>query len=371
MEDNVNKIFIMLWLTLILSFQFAQAQISDFKINESNFKSDIPAYIPISKDSFKGGFNDLLEFVVPAPYQGNAGSCLFMSHTGVVEWWMNKLAGYNKYDLSERYFMNLQKDGVGASRVLNWKTDTIERLNTTRRIYTNDDFRFTKGWYVLKNGSRRPAFPNQDKAKYGEKFNWIVDYQNLKVPGLRIPKFKREVIFADPADNQWNVNVAPKDIVAKIKKALKINKAPVLMIYNHTGFWHANLIVGYNDNASTQGCPFVGNYNLRMNNRADEIVKEASEATSEREKRKLLRKAKRFRKRGQNVHDAYIANGGCSSKGVFYVRDSIYPNKNMPLYDYDLSNTYEEEHLNAPVILREYEWAERVSNHAIQILLAK
>lgn len=335
---------------------------SDDKTESVSTKALVP-----TSDSFLGGFNDLLPFVVPAPYQDNAGSCLFMSHTGAVEILLNKKTK-RITDLSERYFMNLQKSGVGESEISNWRTDTIFRLNQTNKIYTNQNFRFSKGWYKTKNGTRVQAKEEEKGAFYGTRYNWIIDLKSLsKTPSIKVPELEREVIFADPAQNQWNVGTAPNDIVARVKNALKKNKAPVVVIYNHVGFWHANIIVGYNDKTSSNGCPFVSNYNEKMNNRADEIIEEASQVKDPKQRRKLERKAANFRRRGQSVHDAYLAKGGCSDKGVFYVRDSIYPKKDQPLYDYDLSKTGEEEHLNASIILREYEWLERLSNHAIQI----
>ena len=174
------KNYIMIPLLVMVGAFTTQAQISDLKIEKNQNKLNDISYIPATEKSFKGGFNELLDYVLPAPYQGNAGSCLFMSHTGAVEWWMNKLAGYKKYDLSERYFMNLQKDEVGAASVKNWKTDTIERINQTRKFYDNFEFRFTKGWYKIKNGTRQVSDANDPKSKYSEKYNWVVEYQNLK-----------------------------------------------------------------------------------------------------------------------------------------------------------------------------------------------
>ena len=104
-----------------------------------------------------------------------------------------------------------------------------------------------------------------------------------------------------------------------------------------------------------------------MNSRADEINEEALQASTAKERKKLLKKAKNFRRRGKQVSDSLASRGGCRDNGVFYVRDSIYPDKDMPLYDYDLNNSGEESNLNAPVILREYEWAEHLINHAYQI----
>lgn len=323
-----------------------------------------------SKDSFIGGYNDLLKYVLPAPDQEDAGSCLFMSHTGNVEWWHSKLKNdqrtSEKRNLSERYFMNLSKEGLDDDLDY-WPTDMIYALNKRGEIYKNSDYRYAKGWYKRVESVRVPAKKDEEGAKYGISYSWMSLYQDLKAPMVKLPEFEREIIFKDPSENRWNVTTAPKDIVSKIKKALHKRKAPVLVIYNHVGYWHANLIVGYNDQADSKACPFVSKYDQLMNKRADEIIEESLEVDDAAKKRKLVRKAKKFRKRGKQVQNSYAGNGGCKGKGVFYVRDSIYPNKDMPKYDYDLSNEGEEKHLNAEVILREYEWAENLLNHAIQI----
>ena len=339
---------------------------------EEDFGPDTSKALVPDQNSFKGGFNELLPFVVPAPDQEDAGSCLFMSHTGNIEWWMNKI---NKrpgtINLSERYLMNLSKADIGDELVSNWRTDTIYRINATKKNYLNRDFRFTKGHFKVVNGKRVETTEDDPEAIYGVKYNWLVKYKNIKASPIKMPKFKRNVFFEDPERNQWNVGGAPKDIVKMVKNALKRNKAPVLAIYNHNGYWHANLIVGYNDHANNDGCPFVSKYNQRMNEKADKFIEAANEIEDPKEKRRLQRKAKKYRTRGQKVEDAFVANGGCKERGVFYVRDSIYPMEGNEIYDYDPKREGEESPLNGKVILREYAWLERLSNHAYQILLDK
>tara|TARA_Y100000590_G_scaffold470758_1_gene669540 strand:- start:4314 stop:5438 length:1125 start_codon:yes stop_codon:yes gene_type:complete len=353
------------------AFETESKLVEGIKYSQDKNESVLTKALLPTNDSYLGGYNELLPYVVPAPYQDNAGSCLFMSHTGALEVLMNQKKNRTrntKLNLSERYFMNLQKLGVGDDLISNWRTDTIYRLNKTGKTYLNKRFRFTKGWYKTVNGKRVPAEAEEEGAFYGTKYNWITDLGSLsKTPKITLPKFKREVIFADPSENQWNVGTAPKDIATRIKNAIRKNKAPVVVIYNHVGFWHATLVVGFNDYASTEGCPFVSQYDEKMNKRADEIVKEADETEDASIKKKLLRKAAKFRKRGNAVQTSFINDGGCKKSGVFYVRDSIYPNEEQPLYDFDLNNEGEEEHLNAPVILRSYAWAEQLSNHAVLI----
>ncbi len=367
----VKGITLVLSLMALIQFSFADEVeshlIEGIKYSDDKTESVTSKAIIPNNSSFDRGFNDLVPFVIGAPYQDNAGSCLFMSHTGALEVLMSKKRR-QKTNLSERYFMNLQKASIGENAIENWRTDTIERINATGITYKNRDFPFTKGWYKTVNGKRVKAREEDQGAFYGTRYNWIVELTSLNsLPKIKIPKLKRDVIFADPAKNQWNVGTAPKDITSKVKDALKKNKAPVVVIYNHVGFWHATLVVGFNDHASTESCPFVSKYDEKMNKRADEIVEEASQVNEESTKAKLLRKAKNFRRRGASVQKSYLKDGGCKPRGVFYVRDSIYPNKEQPLYDYDPLTRGEEQHLNAPVILREYAWLEQLSNHAIQI----
>ncbi len=368
--------------SLIFCFtNFALAEVSNI-LSDQSFESDYIAKISINKDdeeepidyidpnsSLYGGFNDLISYVVPSPYQEGAGSCLYMAHTGVIEFLMNQSSGYKRYDFSERYFMSLKTEKTGQERVKNWRTDNIERLNEYRIMYKNRDYPFTKGYYKKENGRRVATNAEDEKAKYGTRFNWISYRKDLSVKkSVTLPKFKRNIIFADPDRNQWNVTTAPKNITSLIKRALTKNKAPVLVIYNHKGFWHANYIFGYN-NRIKHNCPYVNSYEPTMIKKAANYEKKAAEATTESRRNKYLATAKSYRERGAKVTKYFKKElGGCSNKGAFYVRDSIYPNEDQKLYDFATENTEDDAHLNAELILREYEWVESTLNHAIQIL---
>jgi hypothetical protein len=363
----------------ILSFAInAATTISGVKSpnpNEKEEKNLAPisskALLPDQND-FKGGFNFFLPYMMPSPYQENAGSCLFMSHTAATEVLLGKSQN-KKIDLSERYLMNLSKADIGDDLINNWITDTIYRLNATKETYLNKDFPYLKDWYRYEDGLRVFSEPNVQGSYYGVRANWVVALNQLD-PKTAIAHrgFSRKVLFEDPKGNRWNVATAPKNIVSTVKKALRSKKGPVVVIYNHTGFWHAVMVAGYNDNVNNQGCGFVTNFQPAMNNRAEQIDQEANEAESNgdySQAKKLRRKAKLFRRRGATVQESFKKTGGCSGKGAFYVRDSIYPQKGGPLYDYDSNRTGEEQPLNPGVILREYEWLEHMANHVIQISL--
>lgn len=333
------------------------------------------ALLPDTSD-FNGGMNHFLPYMMPTPDQENAGSCLFMSHTAATEVLVNRerdLSGLDNLDLSERYFMNLSKADIGGDLITDWQTDTIYRLNKTGKMYTNEVYPYIKGWYKTgADGLRIFANENDQGAFYGVRANWVIDLNQLsKKPFIRLPKFEREVLFQDPKGNRWNVTSAPDDIVERVKKALDKKTGPVVVIYNHTGFWHAVMVGGYNDTVTNHGCPFVSEFPNRMKGRAQQIREEADQTQDPDAKKKLLSKARLFDKRATQVEESYNKAGGCSERGVFYVRDSIYPTESMPLYDYDPKRSGEESNLNAPVILREYDWLRHLSNHVIHIYTAK
>lgn len=366
----MNSIFTVFFLCL-LSFN-AQAQLSDLRVDQLP-QSDKSFSDKRVIDTFEGGFNKLLPYVQPSPGQGNAGSCLFMSHTGAIEWWLNKLYQPNSaIKLSERYMMNLSKAGIGEDLMKDWRTDTVYRLNKTGIHYLNESYRFTKDWYRPAPQSQRiPAQPQSAGAFYSELYNWVIELNTLGAADFSLPKFEREVIFADPAANQWNVDIAPVDIVERVKEALRKREAPVLVMYNHMGFWHVSTVFGFNDYASTKGCPFVSAFGPYMRERAQQLTDEALQTDDPKQRRSLLNKARTFQQRGDLVENSFEQSGGCQDKGVFYVRDSLYPDESMPLYDYDLKRSGEEEHLNLPLISREYAWLERLSNHVIQIYVVE
>lgn len=321
-----------------------------------------------SLDSFQGGMNKLLAHVVSSPYQDDAGSCLFMAHTGAVEWWLSKLGLGQRLDLSERYYMNLSKAGIGDELMSDWQTDTIYRMNSAKVTYRNSDFPFLKAWYEYDGrGQRQFSTEDNPHAYYGTSANWILSLDTLRGAPIPLPHFERTVLFAEAEGNQWAVNVAPKDIVAQMKKWLDEKQSPLIVLYNHHAYWHAVMVVGYNDHASTDGCEFTVSFTDSMNENARESRELAAKTTDPDERRRLLSKARRDEARGLAVAQELANNGGCSPKGVFYVRDSLYPDKNLPLYDFDPSQEGEEEHLVTPVVLREYEWVERLGNHVMGI----
>jgi len=319
------------------------------------------------------GFADLLPYVLRSPHQQEAGSCLYMSLTGIAEFWLSFLnPGESRepegpLDLSERYLMNL----AGSTGVPNWKTDSIYLFNKNRAAALNTDYRFTKGW-VKKNarGNYVKAQPTEAGAEYGTRFNWINELNLTDASSLvALPRFEREVLFADPASDQWNVGVMPTDIIERIKTALVTRRAPVHVIYNHYGYWHAVMIVGFDDQADSKGCNFTVKFIESMAQKAADLRRQAGSALSPEERERLIKAAARAEHISTKASDAFNKGGGCQPTGMFYVRDSIYTDSDGPVYDYDVTRSGDEHPYSRTIVLHEYEWVRYMANHATQIYL--
>lgn len=323
------------------------------------------------------GFTEMLPFILRAPDQEEAGSCLYMSLTGIAEWWMAKLnpgmsrSNDGPLDFSERYLMNIAGVEEDKNGIANWKTDSIFLFNSAGGTLRNRDYRFTKGWFTEdKDGNYVPAAKNAPGAEYDARFNWIDRRDSVsRFPLVPLPKFQREVFFADPESNQWNTGTMPSDIVERVKTALRTKKAPVLVIYNHFGYWHANFIVGFDDQMDNKNCEFVRKFLDYMPKQAADRRKKAAESTDAAEKEKLLKQALKFERAATGTKTALARNGGCHAKGAFYVRDSIYGEEGGPIYDYDPSTKGEEAPYVKTTVLLEYDWLRTMANHATQITL--
>lgn len=320
------------------------------------------------------GFNEMLPYVLRSPDQEDAGSCHYMALTGIAEWWLAKLnptvsrASDGPLDLSERYLMNLAGLDEASNGVENWKTDSIELYNDAGKGVLNTSYRYTKGWYSTDDkGDYKAAVANAPGAEYGTPFNWLNKLDSVTKGFVTLPSFERKVIFADPESNQWNVAVTPANIVEQVKTALKTQKAPINVVYNHYGYWHSVYVVGYDDDADTKACKFVEGFSTYMQEQPDKLRQEAAKATTAEERTKLLKRADKFEKISVKFENRYRQAGGCHSKGVFYVRDSIYGVEGEPAYDYDLSQTGDEGQYSKAIVLREYDWLETMANHVTQI----
>ncbi len=322
----------------------------------------------------RAGFNQLIPFVLRSPDQGEAGSCLYMSLTGAAEIFLARAnptlarTPDGPLDLSERYLMNRGALSDAMVDVKNWKTDSIFIFNSNHLARLNKDYRFTKGWYRVNGaGSYVPAAVQQSGASYDTAYNWINDLNEATGSPVELPNFSREVIFADPASNQWNIAVTPKDIVEQIKASIAKHQDPVQVIYNHMGYWHSVLIVGFNDAESTGNCAFTAQFVDNQKEQMKELKKKEDAATSASVKDSIHEKWLFAKSVLDKVNQSIKTAGGCKSKGVFYVRDSIYADKNGPMYDFDTSQTGDESLYTKPIVVHEYDWVTHFANHVIRL----
>lgn len=325
------------------------------------------------------GYNRLLPYILPAPNQEEAGSCLYMSLTGIAEWWLANLYPWRSrlpngpIDLSERFLMNVAGIDEDESGEANWQTDSIYLFNRGGYSFLNRSYPFTKGWYIEdKKGKLHTSFAGAPGAQYGTYYNWINRLEREPGIPVSLPKFDRSIIFADPEKNQWNVGVMPSDIVDQVKNALETAKAPVHVIYNHYGYWHAVNIMGFDDDYDwAENCPFVEGSRKYFPRKVADFQQDLETETDPEKRAKLVRRIEKFRGHSQKLEKVYAERVGCTGRGAFYVRDSLYSDPNQPLYDYDSSQEGEESNYAYPVIFREYEWLEYLANHVTQIYVVK
>ena len=275
----------------------------------------------------------MFPYVLASPNQFDAGSCLFMSSTGAVEILLNQgvepeaITYDGPTDLSERYLMNAS-EYVPNSYIQYTYTDVFYTFNYHGGALLSLDYPFTAG-YV--------------DGDYSCSYNWNDDMPgNWESLLVETPPAERTVIYVDPLRNNssiWNVGLMDDRHIERIKYELRTKKAPVVVVYNHYLYWHADIIVGYDDTISTGGCPMV-----------DSSVSY-------------------FRQQGQSGYadkiEAHMEDiGGCSDYGVFYVRDSIYDGgpEEESYEHYDFSAKYSER-----IVETSYNWVKFLGNHAYSV----
>ncbi len=272
-------------------------------------------------------YNDMDPYVLASPNQWDAGSCLFMSNTGAMEILLNQredpddIEYEGDTDLSERYLMN---GSNYASSVIDYSIiDVAYTYEYNGGSLLNRDFPFE-----CTNSSCYDS--NWDNGLAGD---WRDDL-------VETPEAERTLLFIDPGLDQnsvWATGLIDYDVIERIKYELRTKNAPVILIHNYYLYWHAAIIVGYDDTKST-GCGIVTsslNY---------------------------------FEQEGATAYVNDIENhmedlGGCSDRGVFYVRDSIYDGDDEPIYDYGPWNDYYSDR----IIEYTYNWALFMGNHAYSI----
>jgi hypothetical protein len=173
----------------------------------------------------------LLPFVQEAPDQGDTATCLFQSSTGAVELLLNKkynIRHPNKgdlFDISEVFTINHSARYSGS-----WHQMAIPRFN--------------QGWAISNNDLEFKAF-NEDGSNNRGVWRRPRDFYNL--PRMQFEeKFQTEKLFVRGKNRYSKYVVKAKDIEL-VKRKLVENDAPILINYNHRGWWHMVIIVGYDD----------------------------------------------------------------------------------------------------------------------------
>jgi hypothetical protein len=128
--------------------------------------------------------------------------------------------------------------------------------------------------------------------------------------------------------------------IERIKYQLRTRRAPVIVIYNHYLYWHADIVVGYDDSVYTGGCSMVESSMDYFDEQGAGSYTTKIEA---------------------HMRDI----GECSDYGIFYVRDSIYDGtSDEEMYTYDDGFT---ERYSQRIIERSYNWVKYLGNHAYGI----
>jgi hypothetical protein len=279
--------------------------------------------------------DDLLPYTLASPNQYDAGSCLFMANTGAMEIVLNVFQNnasptYNgQTDLSERYLMSAS-DLVPSSQFNYVITDVAYTFNYFGGALKNSIYPFTAAL---------------DGSYYSCQINWTNELpSNWQTQLVPTPGVDRTVVFIDPTFDQnsiWDVGVAPRNVVNRIKWELRTKNTPVIVVYNEYMYWHATVIVGYDDNANVGDCPVVRqSMSYFTSNGRDDWTKK--------------------------IQAHMNTQGGCQTKGAFLVRDSIYDGGSAePTYNYGGSGFSAK--YSKRIIQQPYDWLVYLGNHAYTI----
>ncbi|MBI4704149.1 MAG: hypothetical protein HY744_23825, partial [Deltaproteobacteria bacterium] len=294
----------------------------------------------------------LVPYALASPNQFDAGSCLFMASTGAMELLMNQLLPGGSFqlggdtDLSERYLMNASEH-ASPKQLRYVLTDTIYTYNVFSGSLLDRDYPFAIG-YVKEtaSGDIVKAKESDPDAYASCAYSWFDELpEGWEGKVTPTPPVERTSIFVDPKrDDQsyWRVALMDWSVVDKIKYELRTKQAPIVVVYNHFLYWHAVMIVGYDDTVDAKGCGMV------------------DQAVSYFKKNGAKSYADKIEKHKQN-------NGGCTEKGIFFVRDSIYDGgSEEPMYTYGGGYGYKEKY-SKRIIEEDYDWVTYLGNHAYAV----
>lgn len=288
-------------------------------------------------------------YVISSPNQYDAGSCVFMANTGAMEILMHQDMAPGSFtylddtDLSERFLMN-GHDHTTAQQVPYFITDLQYIYSSLGGSLLSNEYPFMVG-YVTEDaqGNNQRANEGDEGASLSCQYNWFDDLPDSWRDNLTptVPS-DRGLIFVDPNLDQysiWKVGLMNEEVIERIKHELRTKRQPVIIVYNHYRYWHADIIYGYDDNISIGECPMVKS---TLNYFDDEDPGAA-----------------------ETIRAAMAEQGGCRLGGVFYVRDSIYDGGgDEPYYEYGegVSDRY-----SRRVTLHTYDWVKYLANHAYTV----
>jgi C1A family cysteine protease len=176
---------------------------------------------------------ELLPYVQEAPDQGDTATCLFMGTTGAVELLLNQKYNiqYPKaqdlFDLSERFAISHSVKASG-----HWIEQVLPKFN--------------QGWSIHHSDLPFEGYKPDGSANQAV---WSRPSNFYQLPRLGVSaQFKTTKIFARGKNKYSKYVATPLDLV-NVKKALVEYNAPVLINYNHNGWWHVVNIVGFDDEA--------------------------------------------------------------------------------------------------------------------------
>jgi hypothetical protein len=185
-----------------------------------------------SERALPSRYTELNDYVVQAPNQGEANTCLFMAATGAMEILLSKRAGLKHpkqggdTDLSERYLI-AEKE---SPRTKTWFEDAF--------------LKFDSGKAILARTLPFESF-GEDGAINEEVWNAPGDFETIA--RIQIPKVDTQFLFSE--GDRFSRNVLDASDVQIVKDALYRYKSPVMTVGNDTEFWHVTVITGYDDNA--------------------------------------------------------------------------------------------------------------------------
>ncbi len=294
----------------------------------------------------------IAEHVLASPNQFDGGSCLYMAHSGAMELLMNQRLGSDQWDylgdtdLSERFLMNAS-NYVSAMTMPYYMTDLIYTYNEVGGSLLSRDYPFTVGYVKdTPDGDVVRSESSDPDAYLSCSYNWFDDLPESWQQNLTpTPEAERTLIFVDPLrgeNSRWNVGIVDSAVVDRIKYELRTKNAPVIVVYNHYLYWHADIIVGYDDTVDNTAdpCPMV-------DSTLEYFGQEGADAYV------------------TKIQDHMADQRGCRNKGIFYVRDSIYDGTaDEPNYTYMPGVV---ERYSQRIITRTYNWVTYLANHVYTI----